>query len=91
MSETIIRAKKFHQLWFLKANSNSGHLEQVDVLAWVIPDAGPPIPVTAFGRFDVSKGYIIRTYSNWIAFPNGEVFYHDYEVRAHLESGHAVL
>lgn len=72
MSEKIIRAKRWDQLWFLGANGRGWDL--VPIIAWAIPDSGPAIPITAFGRVDTSKPYSVGTGNGFIALPGGTSF-----------------
>ncbi len=72
MSETIIPAKLEHRIYLL--SDDGMQLEHVDVVGWAVGD-GPPIPITPFGRVDISKGYTLSTESGWVVLPTGQTFY----------------
>jgi hypothetical protein len=72
MSETIIPAKLEHRIYLLSDNGQS--LECVDVIGWAVGN-GPPIPITPFGRVDMSKEYVLSVENGWLAVPSGETFF----------------
>lgn len=87
MSEKIVRAKRWDQLWFLGAHGRG--FDIVGVIAWGIPDSGPAVPITAFGRFDVSKPYVAGDGVSFIAFPEGRVLHDSSGVDSYLRYGNA--
>jgi hypothetical protein len=88
MSEKVVRAKRYAQLWFLGAHGRG--FDIVDIVAWIIPDSGPAIPVTPFGRFDVSKPYVVGSGVSYIAFPGGRVLSDSNAVDYYLRYGDAL-
>jgi hypothetical protein len=87
MSEKIVRAKRWDQLWFLGANGRG--FDIIGVIAWAIPDDGPAIPITPFGRFDVSKPYVVGNGTGYIAFPAGRLLNDSSAVDYYLRHGDA--
>jgi hypothetical protein len=86
MSEKIVRAKRYHRLWFL----GERRFDIVDVIAWAINENGPAVPITPFGRFDVSKPYVVQTDTHFITFPEGQVLHDSNAVDYYLRHGRAV-
>jgi hypothetical protein len=87
MSEKLIRAKRWDQLWFL--NINARRFDIISVIAWAIPDSGPAIPITAFGRFDVANPYVVGDGVGFIAFPEGRVLHDSNDVQLYLRERNA--
>jgi hypothetical protein len=87
MSEKIVRAKRWDQLWFIPPNGRGWDI--ISIIAWAIPDSGPAIPITAFGRIDASKPYIVGNGNGYIAFPSGNLFSNDSALRHFLDTGEA--
>jgi hypothetical protein len=85
MSEQIVRAKRWDQLWFIPPSGRGWDL--ISIIAWAIPDSGPTIPITAFGRVDTTKPYAVGTGNGYIAFPSGHVFSDNNALRHFLETG----
>jgi hypothetical protein len=86
MSKKIIRAKRWDQLWF--RNPRGSGWDIISVIAWVVPDSGPAVPITCFGRVDETKPYIVGSGNDFfIAFPSGHIFSNQNEVRYFLETG----
>jgi hypothetical protein len=88
MSETIVPAKRWDQLWFHKACGRGWDI--IPVVAWAVPDGGPPVPITAFGRFDTSKPYVVGSGSGYIAFPSGHTFSDNSSVDYYLRTGDVI-
>jgi hypothetical protein len=88
MSEKIIRAKRWDQLWFLNASGRGWDI--ISVIAWSVPDSGPAIPITVFGRFDITKPYVLGTGTGYIAMPSGHTFSDNNAVEYFLRTGDAL-
>jgi hypothetical protein len=88
MSETIVPAKRWDQLWFHKADGRGWDI--VSVVAWAVPGSGPSVPITAFGRFDTSKPYVVGNGNGFIAFPSGHMFSDTSSVDYYLRTGDAI-
>jgi len=85
MSEKIVRAKRWDQLWFLNASGRGWDI--ISVIAWAIPDSGPAIPITPFGRFDTTKPYVVGSGASYIAMPSGHMFSDNSAVDYYLRTG----
>jgi hypothetical protein len=85
MSETIVPAKPEQRLWVLSGKMGCP-FDLIDVLAWVVPTSGHPIPVTVMGRLDKNAEYVLGTETGWIALPNGPTFRDSSAVLEHLRS-----
>ncbi|WP_338832322.1 hypothetical protein [Bradyrhizobium sp. 27S5] len=85
MAETIIPAKRDQRIWLLNNQlGNPWHL--VDVIAWVVNGHDQPVPITPFGRFDTSTGFVLGTETGWMALPNGPFFRTSTEAAEFLRS-----
>jgi hypothetical protein len=83
MTEKIVRAKRWDQLWFLGANGRGWDI--INVIAWAIPDSGPAVPITVFGRFDTRQPYVVGSGTHYVVMPSGHVFSDNNALRYYLE------
>jgi hypothetical protein len=77
VAETIIRAKKFHLVHILN-EWKSGTI-QVDVVAWAVGSSGPPVPITAAGRFDPDSRWVVSHYGHLMGVPGGKLLRNELE------------
>jgi hypothetical protein len=86
MPETIIPSKRHQRIWVLNPDQFGKRVVLVDVIAWAINGDRQPIPITPFGKCDVSKEYVLGGEAGWIAFPSGQAFDHSGAVQTFLEA-----
>jgi hypothetical protein len=73
MAETVVPAKPEQRIWVLSGEWNNP-FSVIDVIAWVVPSSGHPIPVTVMGRLDKDAEYVLGTGNGWIVLPGGQTF-----------------
>jgi hypothetical protein len=86
MSETIVPAKPDQRIWILSGSFGNNPFQLIDVIAWVVSGPGRPIPITAYGRFDPDRPYVLSGEAGWIAVPDGTVLTDSHDVRRYLEA-----
>lgn len=81
--ETIIPAKPEQRIWILSGNFNRP-FTLIDVIGWAI-GPGQPIPITPYGRFDISKAFVLAGEGGFVTVPDGTVLRDSNDVHTYLE------
>jgi hypothetical protein len=89
MAETIVPAKPDQRIWVLNGESAINPFDVIDVVAWVVPASGAPIPVTVAGRLAVGAEYVLSTECGWMVLPCGKALRDSHEVGDWLRSRRA--